>query len=179
MKICTYFATLVLAGALAGCVGPVPQQALTGAPYDQPAPAPRAAAFQLKEFQIGQPMSACPETFVQSLVHDGMTICVLGATTLANQPVTAHSVYIYEGRVSGANFDLASKGRYEGGQVKRALIERYGHPTSDKPHINQAIWFRGAQILRFDGWGGSVGILDRDASARASKGSALRNKSDL
>lgn len=177
---------LAVAAAVVGCAVPYtpPQQmnrtsAATAAPVAPAGSADRGFAFALKEFQIGAPMPSCPEGTSQQSYSGAMLICVLGPTTLANQAVESHGVWLFEGRVVGASYTMASRGRYANGEVLEALIAKYGEPPDRKRHINEARWWRNGQVLSFDGWKGSVSMLDQQASRRASAQDAQRNKSDL
>ncbi len=137
------------------------------------------SSFALKEFEIGAPMDRCPEGSLGKSESNGMTICLFGATTLANQPVTSHGVYLFEGRIAGANFTMKDRGQYANRAVFDALIAKYGYPLENKAHINEAQWRRNGQVLLYKGWQGDIGMMDQNASRRAAAAAASKNKSDL
>lgn len=138
-----------------------------------------AEPFQLKEFRLGDSAVECPRQTLEKLPHNGVMICSMGPTTLANQPAKKHTVYLVDGKIAGAQFFMESRGRYANQDIKAALIEKFGPPTSEKNHINEALWMRGNEILSFDGYAGTVGIIDHAAMDQAKRESAAKNKSDL
>lgn len=174
---------VLVSAALAGCAAPyTPQQQMTRTSAATAAPAgsaDRGFAFALKEFQIGAPMPSCPEGTSQQSYSGAMLICVLGSTTLANQAVESHGVWLFEGRIVGASYNMARRGQYANGEVLEALIAKYGEPPDRKRHINEARWWRNGQVLSFDGWKGTVSMLDQQASRKATAQGAQKNKSDL
>jgi hypothetical protein len=143
-----------------------------GAAWSQQAP-------NLKEFTLRAPMSDCPAGTLQRLVRDPAIDCVLGPTTLANQPVKRVLLTLFEGRIQSVMFDFKQSGLYVSREVPDALTEKFGRPTSDKPHINQTTWKLGTDLLFFDGVEGSVILLDAEAERRISSIASRRNKKDL
>lgn len=161
--------------ALVGC-NTMPQT--VRAPIYASAPT-QVSGFALKEFEIGAPMATCPAHTIAQGESGGMIICTLGATTLANQVVTGHGIYLYEGKLAGASYTMKDRGQYANRAVLDALVEKFGAPLQHKSHINEAQWRRAGQVLVFKGWQGDVGMMDQEASRRAAAASAAKNKSDL
>ena len=137
-------------------------------------------ALSLKGFHLGQEMAQCPpDTVSDEIGKDGTMMCNLGPTTLANHPATAHAVILAEGKVIGVMVRLPGRGAHASTPVRDALIDKFGEPTSRKAHLNEARWLRGAELLYFDGYNGTVALADMAASKRRAATAAKANKKDL
>lgn len=135
--------------------------------------------LSLKGFSLGQEMPKCPPETTSAQTKDSRTMCQLGPTTLANQPADWHAVIIIDGKVSGVFVKLPSGGPHAYSSVRDALVEKFGQPTSNKPHINEARWNIGGGMLSFDGWKGMVLMTDLEANSRRAGEAAKENKKDL
>lgn len=138
-----------------------------------------AQGLTIKEYELGAPMTECPPNAVSINSTGPETVCQLGATTLANQRVTSSTVGFYQERLSSAYFKLSATGQYANGEVFQALKEKFGTPSSSQSHLNRYTWYRGAQILSFDGWSGHVLLMDQEAYRKITAEKAAKNKSDL
>lgn len=107
-------------------------------------------------------------------------MCSLGPTTLANQEVTDHVVVFADGAVTGIMFQLTGRGFNANREVRDALIEKFGPPSSrSKPHINDYVWDKNGMTLALDGYKGNVLMLDMEANRRIRSEESKVNKSDL
>lgn len=137
-------------------------------------------ALSLKGFYLGQDMAQCPaETVSVDNSQDGSITCNLGPTTFANRPATAHAVMLAGGKVVGAAVWLPERGFTASEPIRAALFEKFGRPTEYKPHVNEASWRRGDEVLSFDGYRGNVLLVDLDALRRRAAAAAKTNKKDL
>lgn len=138
-----------------------------------------ADPLSLKGFYLGQEMRQCPPETLSEETRGGRTMCGLGPTTLANQPADWHVVILIDGKVAGVMVKLPGRGPNANSTVREALIEKFGQPSSSKPHVNEARWNRGDGVLSFDGYRGTVLISDLAANRRRSSDAAAENKKDL
>lgn len=141
-----------------------------------------AHAYDLKGFELGQPMESCPaETREAKKDRAGVLLCDLGPTTLANQPANSMIVGLYQGRVVSIFVGLEERGRNANDVVRIALEQKFGPPNRQlsKPHVNSYTWMSGEKLLGLDGWKGSVVVLDVEAHKRARSEAATSGKSDL
>ena len=138
-----------------------------------------AQGLAIKDYQLGAPMSSCPPGS-SVVVSDGPeTICELGPTTLANQPAKSFTVAFYQDQISMVYVKLSARGQYANGDVLQALREKFGFVSKPQSHINRYTWYRGTQTLVFDGWDGSVLLMDQVTYRKISAEKAEKNKSDL
>lgn len=136
--------------------------------------------LSLKGFRLGQAMAQCPaDSTAEEAGKDGSTLCNLGPTTLANHPATAHAVVLADGKVVGVMVSLPDRGPNASTQIRDALIEKFGQPTSRKSHLNEARWIRGNEALSFDGYRGAVILVDVVATRRRAASAAKANQKDL
>jgi hypothetical protein len=135
--------------------------------------------FSLKGYTLGQEMAQCPPETRGEETRDRGTMCNLGPTTLANQPAEWHAVLLIDGRVASVVVKLPRGGPNAHSSIRGALIEKFGQPTSSKPHVNEARWDRGDSVLSFDGYRGTVLTSDLAANRRRSGEAAKENKKDL
>ncbi len=139
-----------------------------------------AIAFELKGYSLGAPMEECPAG-VAKVVNEGATkLCVFDTpNTIANQPTKSFGLTIGEGKLVAVQFNLVDRGAYANIAVRDALIEKYGRPTESKSHINKATWLAGGKGLVFDGWAGTVLIMDFESYRRLKQDGAKKDKADL
>lgn len=137
--------------------------------------------FELKGLRLGAPMTECPQGARQSSKPGArQTMCSLGPTTLANQEVTDHVVVFADGAVIGVMFQLTGRGFNANREVRDALIEKFGAPSSrSKPHVNDYVWDRSGMTLALDGYKGNVLMLDMEANRRIRAEESKTNKNDL
>jgi hypothetical protein len=138
-----------------------------------------AQSFELKGFAIGIPMSICPPGTIDSRSVAGETVCVLGPTTLANQPASAVMLGLYEGKISSVTIRMQATGRGANGEVRDALIERHGKPTGGRAELGEYSWGNGKELISLDAWRGSVLLYDPALQARIRAEAAKSNKKDL
>jgi hypothetical protein len=145
------------------------------------AEAAHAETWALKDFQLGAAMPSCPAgTIDQKKSLAGSQLCMLGATTLANQPAKSVLLSAYEGRLYSVMLSLAAPGGfYAHSVVLDALKEKFGAPTLEKPRLNEAEWRNGTQILHFDGVAGIVILSDIEVENKVRSQGASGNKKDL
>lgn len=136
-------------------------------------------AMELKGYVLGAPMADCPAETVARTPRPPELMCQLGPTTLANQPVKAVVVSIYQGRIASVFFSLEERGRNAHGTLRDALQEKFGPPSDSKPHVNEYTWRRGQQGMRLDGWTGGVLLIDREAQTRMDRERRDSGKKDL
>jgi hypothetical protein len=138
-----------------------------------------AQAFDLKGYAVGAPMADCPEETIKRGGKAPEIECHLGPTTLANAPVEHVILSIYEGKLVSVLFFLSKKGQYANGEVRDALMEKFGRPTSTKAHINEYNWLRPGQHLAMNGWQGHIYLYDTEATQRMKTERQQTNKKDL
>lgn len=135
--------------------------------------------YEVKGYVVGAPMETCPAETIKRTTLSGLLVCGLGATTLANQRVDALNLFLHGGRIAGFMFDLAERGRVANREVRDALEAKFGRPSDSKPHLNEYRWASGNEVMKLDGWRGSLIVMDAAVARRASEGEAHKNKSDL
>jgi hypothetical protein len=125
-----------------------------------------AQGLSLKEYQLGASMAACPPGTLSHKVEGPALNCKLGPTTFANQAVKEVEATIFEAKLSSVMFVLAASGPDANSKVLDALKEKYGAPSMGSPESNKFSWFKGDQVISFDGWKGHVLLADLDAEKR-------------
>ena len=136
-------------------------------------------AMELKGIEIGAPMAKCPDGSITKIISPIDTTCHLGPTTLGGAEADFHLLHLSNGAVYSVFFSLHSKGPYANGELADALRIKFGQPTRSKSHLNYYIWDVGNQSLVFDGWSGSVLMIDIDVAERVRAEHAKMKKSDL
>jgi len=137
-------------------------------------------AFSLKGYMLGQSMAQCPpETQQQKDIGSSSVVCILGPTTFAGQPAPSHGFVITNGTISMITISLPARGRYAGSEALAALREKHGTPTTEKGHINEYEWWKNGEMLKFDGYGGAVSLVNPAELRRDRDQAEKKNKSDL
>jgi hypothetical protein len=63
--------------------------------------------------------------------------------------------------------------------VLAAMKEKYGEPTISKAHLNNYIWKKGSLALAFDGYAGTIALVDIEKNRAASKVQTKASQDDL
>ena len=137
-----------------------------------------AENYSIKGYTLGQQMAACPEGSV-STPGKVMLLCSLGPTTYAGAEASDHTVVIYNNEVIGIMVKLKSRGRYANSGVLDAMKEKFGNPTQSKSHLNAYAWRQGSAELSFDGYAGTVLLIDTEKNRAAMDSRAKAVKDDL
>jgi hypothetical protein len=146
------------------------------------AEAAHAETWALKDFQLGAAMPSCPAgTIDQKKSLGGSQLCMLGATTLANQPAKSVLLSAYDGRLYSVMLSLAA---HLAGSMRTASCSMRSRKSSalrrlEKPRLNEAEWRNGTQILHFDGVAGIVILSDIEVENKVRSQGASGNKKDL
>lgn len=135
--------------------------------------------MELKGFALGAPMSDCPAGTLQRTEKPPELLCLMGPNTLANEPVKSVLISIFDGRVASVMFFLERSGRYAHGNVRDALVEKFGPPDVSKSHLNEYGWRRGPERLALDGWKGHVVMYDSAEQERIRRVRSEAGKKDL
>lgn len=144
-----------------------------------PPPSPDTQPFSIKGYSPGQAMSSCPSDTVTQEKKGAFLACILGPSTYAGAAIKNTSLMISGGQLIAVTIDLKDRGQYANSNVLNALVQRYGQPSGSKKHINQYAWTRRNILLMFDGWKGSLALMDNDKFAAASSKDAIANQKDM
>jgi hypothetical protein len=138
-----------------------------------------ANAFDLKGYTLGDELTACPADSKKAPeLLRGMETCELGNTTFLGIQGTQFLLR-YENKVTGIMISIPHGGRNGYSEIYSALREKFGYPRSSKSHINEYQWEHGDNVLKLDGWGGTIVALDTKARRNAEKATVAANKSDM
>lgn len=136
--------------------------------------------LSLKGYMIGSKQIGCPGgTLSKEQTRTGETMCHLGPTTLANQPVNDYAVMVKDNKISGVMFLMKYKGRYYNSAVIDALKSKYGKPAIQKEHQYFYIWQQGSLVLSFDGLEGTAILADMSKARTNEEKAAIKNKEDI
>lgn len=138
-----------------------------------------APPFSIKGYSTGQPMETCPSDTLQQERKGAFKICTLGPSTYAGEAVKNTTLVLSSGQIISVSITLNDRGQHANSEIRKALIERYGQPTSSKEHINEYIWNKNSITLVLDGWKGDLTLLDIDSYKAAAKKNAVANQSDM
>lgn len=83
------------------------------------------------------------------------------------------------GELIAVMVNFKHSGQYANSDVLNALVQRYGQPSSMKKHINEAVWIRRNAMLRFDGWKGTLALMNKDKFDAANGKNAVSNQKDM
>lgn len=137
-----------------------------------------AEDFSVKGYVLGQQMSACPENSVSN-PGNAVLLCNLGPTTYAGADAVDHLVGIYNNEIISVMVQLKAHGRYANSGVLAAMKEKFGEPTISKAHLNNYIWKKGPLALAFDGYAGTIALVDIEKHRAANKVRAKASQDDL
>lgn len=165
--------TISAAVAMSACNTTAPTSTLS------PSQVSTSQPFSIKDYTLGQVMTSCPADTVTQQEKGEMTFCILGPTTYATAPVKNISLMLAESQVIAVSVDFNERGQYANSTVLNALVQRYGEASGSKKHINQYAWIRRNILLMFDGWKGSLMLIDNDKFNAATAKAAKSSKKDM
>jgi hypothetical protein len=135
---------------------------------------------ELRGYKVGVPMSECPSESLKVDKRGNKLMCKLPVNSLANQPLSDFALIINNGIVEGVMANTGQRGQHANSQIRDALLEKFGPATDTKAHINSYIWQdQNGLTLAFDGWKGTVILIDRNTVRKGAAESAKANKDDL
>lgn len=141
--------------------------------------AAQAEPFGLKGYELGAPMTACPDITIAKGVIKGVTQCWLGETTLADEPATDLILFLVGGKVAGATVKMKGKGLDSNAGVRAALTAKYGEPNTNRSHLGEYRWQQGSASISLDTINGTIVAQDLAAMREAERQAAEKSKSDL